>query len=102
MERAVALARFNQISVDDLPENVRGYTADRFVVAVDEMAEVVSMDELERRYIHRVLALVEGNKSRAAQLLGFDRRTMYRKLERYQSRQQLTREHEAPKRAPEA
>jgi DNA-binding NtrC family response regulator len=102
MERAVALARFNQISVDDLPENVRGYTADRFVVAVDEMAEVVSMDELERRYIHRVLALVEGNKSRAAQLLGFDRRTMYRKLERYQSRQQLPREHEAPKRAPEA
>jgi len=102
MERAVALARFNQISVDDLPENVRGYTADRFVVAVDEMAEVVSMDELERRYIHRVLALVEGNKSRAAQLLGFDRRTMYRKLERYQSRQQMPREHEAPKRAPEA
>jgi len=27
---------------------------------------------------------------------------MYRKLERYQSRQQLPREHEAPKRAPEA
>jgi two-component system response regulator HydG len=102
MERAVALARFNQISVDDLPENVRGYSADRFVVAVDEMAEVVSMDELERRYIHRVLALVEGNKSRAAQLLGFDRRTMYRKLERYQSRQQMPRDHEAPKRAPEA
>ncbi|HWZ88190.1 MAG TPA: sigma-54 dependent transcriptional regulator [Polyangiaceae bacterium] len=108
MERAVALARLNQIAVDDLPENVRAYTAERFVVAVDEMAEVVSMDELERRYIHRVLALVEGNKSRAAQLLGFDRRTMYRKLERYhaqsqsQPQQPSAREYEAPKRARES
>jgi two-component system response regulator HydG len=41
------------------------------------------MDELERRYILRVLALVGGNKSRAAQVLGFDRRTLYRKLDRY-------------------
>jgi two-component system response regulator HydG len=41
------------------------------------------MDELERRYILRVLSLVGGNKSRAAQVLGFDRRTLYRKLERY-------------------
>ena len=45
-----------------------------------------TMDELEKRYIKRVLALVGGNKSRAAQMLGFDRRTLYRKLERYGER----------------
>ena len=40
------------------------------------------MDEVERRYIHRVLEAVGGNKTLAAQVLGFDRRTLYRKLER--------------------
>src|SRR6478735_2734613 len=83
MERAVALARFDQITLEDLPEKVRAYRADRFIVSADDPAEVVTIDELERRYIMRVLKLVEGNKSRAAQLLGLDRRTLYRKLDRY-------------------
>lgn len=42
------------------------------------------MDELERRYMHHVLALVKGNKSAAARILGFDRRTLYRRIERGQ------------------
>ena len=44
---------------------------------------LITVDELERRYIERVLAITSGNKSRAAQILGFDRRTLYRKIERY-------------------
>lgn len=83
MEHAVALARFEQITVEDLPEKIRAYRAERFVVAANDPTEIVTMDELERRYILRVLSLVGGNKSRAAQVLGFDRRTLYRKLERY-------------------
>ncbi|MCL2726206.1 MAG: sigma-54 dependent transcriptional regulator [Polyangiaceae bacterium] len=83
MEHAVALARFDQITVEDLPEKIRAYRAERFVVAANDPTEIVTMDELERRYILRVLSLVSGNKSRAAQVLGFDRRTLYRKLERY-------------------
>jgi two-component system response regulator HydG len=83
MEHAVALARFDQITVEDLPEKIRAYRAERFVVAANDPTEIVTMDELERRYILRVLSLVGGNKSRAAQVLGFDRRTLYRKLERY-------------------
>ncbi len=86
MEHAVALARFDQITVEDLPEKIRAYRADRFVVSANDPTEVVTMDELERRYILRVLSLVGGNKSRAAQVLGFDRRTLYRKLERYGER----------------
>ena len=85
MEHAVALARFDQITVEDLPEKIRAYRAERFVVAANDPTEIVTMDELERRYILRVLSLVGGNKSRAAQVLGFDRRTLYRKLERYQT-----------------
>jgi two-component system, NtrC family, response regulator AtoC len=41
------------------------------------------MHEVERRYILHVLDAVGGNKTVAARILGFDRRTMYRKLERF-------------------
>ncbi len=86
MERAVALARFDQIAVDDLPEKVRSFRSDRVVVSADDASELVTLDELERRYVRRVLKMLGGNKSRAAQILGLDRRTLYRKLERYERR----------------
>jgi two-component system response regulator HydG len=83
MERVTTLARYDQVMLDDLPEKVRAYRPDRFVLSADQTDEVVSLDELERRYIVRVIKLVDGNKSRAANLLGLDRRTLYRKLDRY-------------------
>jgi two-component system response regulator HydG len=70
--------------VEDLPEKIRDYRANRLVLSAEDATELVSMDELERRYILRVMSLVNGNKSRAAEILGFDRRTLYRKLERYE------------------
>jgi DNA-binding NtrC family response regulator len=85
MERAIALVRFDQVNVDDLPESVRQYSAERVVVSAGDLAEVVTLDELERRYTLRVLALVGGNKSRTADMLGLDRRTLYRRLERYET-----------------
>ena len=83
IERAVSLARNIELTVDDLPERVRNYRSESFVVAADEPSEILPLDELERRYIERVVRLLNGNKSRAAQLLGLDRRTLYRRLERY-------------------
>jgi two-component system response regulator HydG len=82
MERAVALMRFDSIVVDDLPEKIRNYQAERFVLSADDPSELVTAAELERRYMQRVLALVGGNKSRAAKILGFNRRTLYRKMGR--------------------
>ena len=41
--------------------------------------------ELEQEYVQRVLAHVEGNKSRAAQVLGIDRVSLWRKLKRLES-----------------
>ena len=83
LERGVALARFDQLTVEDLPDKVRNFHAEKFVVAADDPTEVVTLDELEKRYIQRVLTLMGGNKSHAAQVLGVDRRTLYRKLARY-------------------
>jgi len=42
-----------------------------------------TLEQLERRYIEHVLALFDGNQSRAAERLGIDRRTLYRKLKDY-------------------
>ena len=42
-----------------------------------------TLDQLERRYILHVLEQEEGNQSRAAERLGIDRRTLYRKLKEY-------------------
>lgn len=41
--------------------------------------------ELEQEYVQRVLAHVAGNKSRAAQVLGIDRVSLWRKLKRLES-----------------
>jgi DNA-binding NtrC family response regulator len=96
MERAVALARLDQITVEDLPERVRSYRADRFVLSADDPKEVLSLDEIERRYIYRVIKILGGNKARAAELLGVDRRTLYRRLERYEGKTQSRLEQERP------
>jgi two-component system response regulator HydG len=84
MERAVAFARYDQITVDDLPAKVSKYDADHFAVTANEANEIVTLAVVERRYIERVLALLGGNKSRAAQVLGIDRRTLHRKVDLWQ------------------
>ena len=81
--RGVALAASDVLMGDDLPERVRTYVSERVVVTADDEGEVIPMAEMERRYVARVLGLVNGNKTRTAELLGFDRRTLYRKLERW-------------------
>ena len=45
------------------------------------MEWIHKLDEIERRYVARVLAACSGNKTRAAQVLGLDRRTLYRRIE---------------------
>src|SRR5262249_23539364 len=47
------------------------------------LARGLTLAELEREYIERVLASEGGNKTRAAARLGLDRKTLYRKLEEY-------------------
>jgi len=82
IERAVALAQAERIGKDDLPEKIREHAAVRVDVASNDAGELLPMEEVERRYILKVLEAVGGNKTLAAQILGFDRRTLYRKLER--------------------
>jgi len=83
IERAIALTAYEKIAVDDLPEKIRAYHRSHVLVAGDDPAELVPLEEVERRYILRVMEAVGGNKTEAAQVLRVGRRTLYRKLEQY-------------------
>ena len=83
IERAVALTGLDHLSVEDLPEKIRTSRTAPGGLQTDDPTQIVSIEEMERRYILHVLDLLGGNKVQAAQLLGLDRRTLYRKLERY-------------------
>jgi DNA-binding NtrC family response regulator len=83
IERAVALTRFEHITAEDLPEKVRRSESAPPLVATMDASDLVPLDEVERRYILRVLEAAGGNKASAARLLGLDRKTLYRKLERW-------------------
>ncbi|WP_434384401.1 helix-turn-helix domain-containing protein [Melittangium boletus] len=85
IERAVAVTHTERLAVDDLPEKIRAWRASHVVVASGDPSEFTTLEEVERRYILRVLEEVKGNKSLAAQVLGLDRKTLYRKLDRYKA-----------------
>jgi two-component system response regulator HydG len=80
MERAVALARFNEITLDDLPTKIRNHRPTEIYALGDEPEHLPTVHEVEERYIRKVLGSVAGNKTLAAKILGLDRRTLYRKL----------------------
>ncbi|HVJ17825.1 MAG TPA: sigma-54 dependent transcriptional regulator [Polyangiaceae bacterium] len=82
IERAVALARFDALTIDDLPPKVRDYRSEEVFTPSDDPNDLPPMHIVEERYVRKVLDAVQGNKTLAAKVLGFDRRTLYRKLER--------------------
>lgn len=83
IERAATLTSANQIRVIDLPEKVRRFEVTGMPAQESIPQTVITLQELQERYIESVLKRVQGNKTQAAKLLGLDRRTLYRKLERY-------------------
>lgn len=48
--------------------------------AMEKSREVVTLDKLEQQHVHRVVEQCHGNMSKAAELLGITRQTLYRKL----------------------
>jgi DNA-binding NtrC family response regulator len=79
IQRAVTLTQYETIRPDDLPssmlQEIKENVLDR------GLREKYSIDQLEKEYIRKILIEVGGNKSKAAEILGLDRKTLYRKLE---------------------
>jgi len=84
IEHASVLARHEQIIVEDLPKNIHAYRSTQLVVGSNNPAELVSLEEFERRYILHVLKTVADNRTLAARILQLDRKTLYRKLRDYE------------------
>jgi DNA-binding NtrC family response regulator len=78
IERAVALGG-GRVALEHLPEKIRAARS----VTNDPEGAILTIDEVERRQIFAALERTDGNKSRAAELLGIDLSTLYRKLRRY-------------------
>ena len=82
LERSVALARFEEIQVEDLPEKIRS-SRHKLSLSGTDMPELLTLEEIERRHVLRVLEACDGNRTDAAKMLGLDRKTLYRKLLRW-------------------
>jgi DNA-binding NtrC family response regulator len=81
VERAVTLSHSPLVDVQDLPRKVRDFQPGHVLVAGDDPSELLPLEEVERRYIARVIAACGGNKSKAARILGIGRKTLYRHLD---------------------
>jgi DNA-binding NtrC family response regulator len=84
IERAAAFVRGAVIAPDDLPERVRTSGSVSALIA-RSVEQNMTIREVEREYILEVLRRTGGNKSRAAELLGLDRKTLYRRLDEYRA-----------------
>ena len=81
LERAAVVTDGPRIEPEDLPERVREQPAIRLVD--DAPPPNPPMEVIEQAYIRWVLDAEGGNKTRAAEVLGIDPSTLYRKLNRY-------------------
>ena len=85
IEYAVLHARGHAIDPEDLPEKLQSAqvrSAARSPLSA-LFEDLPALDELERRYLLYILEVAGGNRTRAAEILGIDRRTLYRMIERY-------------------
>jgi DNA-binding NtrC family response regulator len=79
IQRAMTLSQHEVILPEDLPATVI-QTPDKKLVE-KALEENFTLDQLEKEYIKKVLIEAGGNKSKAAEILGLDRKTLYRKLQ---------------------
>jgi DNA-binding NtrC family response regulator len=85
IEHAVLHARGHEVVPDDLPVKLQApqvRSAARSPLSA-LFEDLPALDELERRYLLYILEVAGGNRTRAAEILSIDRRTLYRMIERY-------------------
>lgn len=81
IERAVVLARGATIEARDLSGNAEGNVESFFEAAGN--GTLPTLDDIEKRYFKFILDKTGGRKEKAAQILGVNRRTLYRKEREY-------------------
>jgi two-component system, NtrC family, response regulator AtoC len=90
IERAITLSQGASITNDDLPPRIRANHSGKATppLSADDLAELFrglpSLDEIERRYILHVLDATGSNRKRTAEILGINRKTLYRMAARFE------------------
>ena len=89
IERAITLRQGGTITVEDLSPRIRlQHSHNTPPLSADDFAEIFaglpSLDEIERRYILHVLDATGSNRKRTAEILGINRKTLYRMAARFQ------------------
>src|SRR5689334_23109329 len=80
VEHALTMGSGEVLMMDDLPASV---TAPERDIVEEAVLDNVPLAEVERRYIIKILEKMSGHQIRTAQILGIDRRTLYRRLRQY-------------------
>ncbi len=86
IERAVSLSHGPLLTPDDLPAAIRQAStpiSDKIEEPGHHDEAGLTLEEVEKRHLVRVLKETKGNKVKAAKILGIDRRTLYRMAERF-------------------
>ncbi len=82
MEHGVVMTLFEKIVPEDLPEKIQDHTGRTLFWETAEPAELISLGEMIQRYIAYILKTTKGNQTLASEILGIDRKTLYRKLQK--------------------
>ncbi|MCA1634053.1 MAG: sigma 54-interacting transcriptional regulator, partial [Acidobacteria bacterium] len=85
LERSVALSAADLIEAEQVLPTHAAHAGVSESGTTDTPAAPSTLEELERRHILHVLEETDGNRERAAALLGISSRTLYRKLREYET-----------------
>ena len=75
VERAIILERSLSITPESLPQSLS-----MFQIETVGHGQIVTMDEMNKRYAEKVIDMVGGNRSKAAEMLGISRTSLWRIL----------------------
>ena len=83
LEHMIVLTTDEVLAEDDLPEYMLAETESLLPEQHPRSMAGQPLEEVEKRHISQTLELVEGNREKAAELLGIGERTLYRKIQKY-------------------
>lgn len=83
IERSVVLSRNDVITLNDLPNVVKGFKAEKEVTLKEDGTLVEQVEELEKKLIYDALSKADGNQSQAGRMLGLTERNLRYKMQKY-------------------
>ena len=83
IERAVVLCRSEAITLNDLPNVVTGFKAEKEIPQIEAGSLIEQVEELEKKLIFDALSSANGNQSQAGRMLGLTERNLRYKMQKY-------------------